>query len=364
MLEGYLNVGALWIVHKGLLFWGVVRAAFCLIACCLFPQCVQAATPLMGVCQSMACACFQGGYCNEKGLWPVTCAWLSGPWQWQVPMGEMWAQAAPGYRTLGSSSDPQEGEDGTQSFWQQQRWGMCVPGEWRQWVAFGCRALLGSNPWGDQGHRQCLFKGLLVVRSCAHLRSPRWLQWFTPAPGAHTRGALQPENPCVCRERCFYGGPALLVLFSPTMAPCFSCGPRPLPALSWLWSFAPQCPQAVSIQAILVFSRQLTSEAWVLMPRPGMSQAVVWWSVQLLSLCFALFSLAAVLFSEALRLPLCSRWSPGQIAGFPGCRMLSSFTVLSQECWSCPESFFISSISLSLFFLPSYVEGFWPFLEV
>ena len=32
-----------------------------------------------------------------------------------------------------------------------------------------------------------------------------------------------------------YGGPSLLLSSSPTMAPCFSCGPRPPPRFALLW---------------------------------------------------------------------------------------------------------------------------------
>ena len=41
------------------------------------------------------------------------------------------------------------------------------------------------------------------------------------------RGALLSESPHVCMERYSYGSPPLVLSPSPTMAPCFSCRPRP-----------------------------------------------------------------------------------------------------------------------------------------
>ena len=54
------------------------------------------------------------------------------------------------------------------------------------------------------------------------------------------------------------------------------------------------------------------------------------WSLGL-SLCFALFSPAAVLFYEDWR-SLHLGWSPHQLGGFPGYGSLSSFTAPFQEC--------------------------------
>ena len=78
-----------------------------------------------------------------------------------------------------------------------------------------------------------------------------------------------------------------------------------------------------------------------------------------LPLCFALLRLAAALLSKALRLSsilagLCQ-------LGIPRCRLLSSFTALSQECWSHSDFF---SSSFFLLVQSSYVEGFLPFLKV
>ena len=114
----------------------------------------------------------------------------------------------------------------------------------------------------------------------------------------------------------------LLLSPSPTMVPCFSCRPGLLP--NWLscgtlfpspWCSTPYPPQAVSTQPILVLSLELTSEelesqhlasAWV-------SQAVVSEGSDTRGLCgslfFALLSLVAVFFFEALR-SLLPSWSP------------------------------------------------------
>ena len=90
---------------------------------------------------------------------------------------------------------------------------------------------------------------------------------------------------------------------------------------------------------------KLTSApTWVsqaLVPRPW-----YWWSVQH-SLCFSLLWPAAVLLSEALRLPL--TWLIS-LSGIPRCGFLSSFTVPSQECWSHPDYFFLFSFFFSFCF--------------
>lgn len=70
-------------------------------------------------------------------------------------------------------------------------------------------------------------------------------------------------------------------------------------------------------------------------------------------------------FSEALRFPLLD-------CGLLGFSFFSSFTMPFQECWSSPGPspppfFFLSFLSLFYFFfdfvLPSYVNGYLPFLE-
>ena len=81
-----------------------------------------------------------------------------------------------------------------------------------------------------------------------------------------------------------------------------------------------------------------------------------WWCrlSMWLSLCFALLSPAAALFSVTLRsLHLDS--SPCQLGGFPGCRFLSSLIAPSQKCLSLPVSF---SFPLSLFF-PFVIPVMW-----
>ena len=64
-------------------------------------------------------------------------------------------------------------------------------------------------------------------------------------------------------------------MLSPTMATCFSCGPRLPPGFPQLWNSAPQpmahhslATQAVSTQPTLVFSLELTSRAWISAPNP------------------------------------------------------------------------------------------------
>lgn len=195
-----------------------------------------------------------------------------------------------------------------------------------------------SQGWGQQA-------GV----SLAHLWSPGWLGWLAPTPTAHARGAPPPEP--VRRER---GSVAV-----PAAAPPWQ--PRP-PAPP---STTPQPPQAVPVQPARGLSPELTPKAPAPLPGPRLSaQAVVPWALALifvqLCLCFALWS-TAVLFSEALRLPSV----PGipQSGGPPGRRFLSAFTAPSQECSSCPESFF-SLLSPFFLVLPRYVEIFLPVLKV
>ena len=78
---------------------------------------------------------------------------------------------------------------------------------------------------------------------------------------------------------------------------------------------------------------------------------------------FVLLRDAAVLFSEALRLPLCPGWCYSQLDGLPLYRLLSSFTALSQESGSILIFFSLFSFFFPPFILPSYVEVFLPFLE-
>ena len=104
-------------------------------------------------------------------------------------------------------------------------------------------------------------------------------------------------------------------------------------------------PLAVSTQSTLVLSQELISGAWVSVPNlhTSISGCCFWgqwciWSVRL-SLCFALLSPAAALFSTTL-MSLYLSWSPHQLGDFPGCGFISSLTDLSQQGWSYPDSFF------------------------
>ena len=75
-------------------------------------------------------------------------------------------------------------------------------------------------------------------------------------------------------------------------------------------------------------------------------------------LLFPFLSPAPTLFSEALMFPLHPSWSPHLLGGLPGYKFLSSFTASSQECWSCPESLFPSSLFFSPFSFPQLCGGF------
>lgn len=129
---------------------------------------------------------------------------------------------------------------------------------------------------------------------------------------------------------------------SPALSCCFhTANPSPLPGTDlWRWVSAP-APTQVSLAVVL--------------------QAVV------LMVC-ATFSLlspsktAAAVFSEVLRLPPPFWLISHQLGVLPECRFLSSFTAPSQKFWHILTSFFL--FFFSPFVLPSYVEGFMPFLEV
>lgn len=73
------------------------------------------------------------------------------------------------------------------------------------------------------------------------------------------------ESPHIYRERYSYGSPAIFLLSSAKMAPCFSCGPRtpsqPLVHVSL-------APKAVSTQPTLCLSPEQTSRASVSSPTP------------------------------------------------------------------------------------------------
>ena len=141
---------------------------------------------------------------------------------------------------------------------------------------------------------------------------------------------------------------------SPTKAPHFpssrtcslGCGtllPSPLTHHSL-------APQAVSTEATLVLSRELTSRAWVSVARlpANVSGCDVLgrWSAALF-LCFALLSPTASLFS-GLGGSLSILADLRQLGGLRRCGFLSSFTAL--ECWSGPDSFFFFFFSFSFSF--------------
>ena len=117
----------------------------------------------------------------------------------------------------------------------------------------------------------------------------------------------------------------------------------------------------------LVLFQELTSKAWVSAPSPFLN---VWshgiWGkwhqwYEWYSLCFALLSPAAEVFSKALVFLLCLSWSPHELCSLPGC---DSFPLsqLLLRWWSHPGSF-LSLTLFILFVLPNNVEIFLPFLE-
>ena len=75
------------------------------------------------------------------GQWagPIASVLLPRPWQWEGPVGRWGAQATPGFRALGSGSDPQGGG-------QQQQWGVCMRRGSGQWLVLSCRAFLSGDP--------------------------------------------------------------------------------------------------------------------------------------------------------------------------------------------------------------------------
>ena len=130
------------------------------------------------------------------------------------------------------------------------------------------------------------------------------------------QAALLPESPHMYRERYSYGGispPHTLPINGALLlqwAQAASLTP------SAVWHFAPQslvpcslAPQAVPTWPSLILSPELTCGAWVSVPGPCLSASG--YSVKgggpnglCGSLCFALLSPAAVLFSGALSFPL------------------------------------------------------------
>ena len=152
-----------------------VRTAFGLDACCLFSQCEQGVIPLdrgyAGVWTALASR-------NMKAMVRICSQCLvDGPLTVARKHGEV-VQAAPGYRALGSGSDPQAGVGSAQGVGQTQQQGMCIPGESeQQQVVLGCTSLLCGDSRGDWGCRGCR---PLVLVGHAHLWSLRYLQLFAP----------------------------------------------------------------------------------------------------------------------------------------------------------------------------------------
>ena len=179
------------------------------------------------------------------------------------------------------------------------------------------------------------------------------------------------------RERYSCYGPSLLLSPFPTVVPFFCC--CPLLLLGSLNSGTPHpkpvvhhflAPQAISTKQTIVLFPELASGDWISAPSAAWaSQAVVsrgcGTNGMCHSLCFALLSPPAALFSKAL-ISLRLGWSPCQLVGLPGFRFLTPFIAL-RSSGPGPYSFFSFSL-LSLFFFSfcstHYMKGFLPFLEV
>ena len=170
--------------------------------------------------------------------------------------------------------------------WQWQQQGVCVPGgvrtpadgAWLQCPFCGPPKLLGlqvvpvHRPLvvAAHAHLWCLRIPLCFSPAACRSRKRCCIEFSSQLPLAHTRGAWLPEahrrdalspiahtsgtsppiacargalpseSLLVCRERYSYGNPPLLLLPFPTMAPCFSCEPRPPPRFPQLWCSVPQ----------------------------------------------------------------------------------------------------------------------------
>ena len=184
------------------------------------------------------------------------------------------------------------------------------------------------------------------------LISPKQARGFSP-PVACARAAPPSESPWACAHSSagsflWWSTPPLLP--SPTMAPCLSCRSGSSPVFSLPWRSPPQpvayhfptggtlllsssgCPHRASPSPLLGTDLQSLSLSTQAPPErlrlwcPGQ-----WfrWSVWL-SLCSAVLSMAAVLFSVTLRSHQLS-WSFCQLGGFPGCGFLFSFTAPSRD---------------------------------
>lgn len=172
----------------------------------------------------------------------VSCMWqhVSNPMTLVGPTGRWRWQDSSDLKALGSGSDPEGGGLVPRSLCSSNVWGICVLRDVREIGS----SQLQSLPW--QCPLRCLWPKVvpiqesLMVVGHVNFWSLRWLLLFALAPVACERGAPQPERPQVHRERSSQGGPTpLLLLHSPAMALCFSCGNRPLLATPWLWHTSP-----------------------------------------------------------------------------------------------------------------------------
>ena len=204
----------------------------------------------------------------------------------------------------------------------------------------------------------------LVMAGHAHFWSRDGCRGFPLSPIAYTRGTPLPVA-CVrgtTQQWCFASsvGPGLL----PVSCSCSTPLSSPWHTTPWSLRLSPHSqPHSSPWNWPSESESQHPGPTWA-------SQAEVSRVSGTDGLCSSLsafpFSVQLLCFSQGFEVP-CLGWFPCQLSGFPGCSFLSSFTSPSQECWSHPDSFFFPSF-LSLFFfpfvLPSYVNGFFLFLEV
>ena len=258
--------------------------------------------------------------------------------------------------------------------WQWPQQGRCVSRGVRATMGvLGWSALFFADlcdwGWGDWGCRSVPVHRPLVVAGHAHLWCLRWLLWFAPTIYRSCKRPhvtlspllLSPHKRCVptCSlcQRCptlweFACAQGKIFLWQSTLLPLVLSNNG---ALLLLWALtSSKVPSAMAFHSprhgtllsspSSCFHRANSSplartDLWSLslslQPPPmhlRLWSPVRWyrWFVWL-SLCFALLSPAAVLFSRTLR-SLHLSWSPYRFGGFLGCGFLPSLTASSQKC--------------------------------
>lgn len=104
-----------WVACVGLLVFFGMNSAFGLDACFLFPQCVQAISPLTGSIQVYSLLVLPGRWRQLVALEGGSCS--PGSWQWLQPTERWGQQGALGCKAL-SCGNPQGCWAGTQGSWQ------------------------------------------------------------------------------------------------------------------------------------------------------------------------------------------------------------------------------------------------------